>query len=122
MSIVHDRGMYNASDDEVKRASGSKIGLAMLKDAGEILINHSYIVVLEGHQARLLHVVDGEEAALAVHVLLRNDEEALIRRQLHAGNLLHLRRDHDEIDLADLPEVAESLQGFLGESLETGKK
>ena len=62
----------------------------------------SYIVVLEGHQARLLHVVDGEEAALAVHVLLRNDEEALIRRQLHAGNLLHLRRDHDEIDLADV--------------------
>ncbi|MBI9069336.1 MAG: hypothetical protein JEZ09_18710 [Salinivirgaceae bacterium] len=46
MSIIHDRGMYNATDDEVKRASGSKIGLAKLKDAGEVLINHSYIMVL----------------------------------------------------------------------------
>jgi len=28
----------------------------------------------------------------------------------------------DEIDISDLAEVAESLQGFLGESLEIGKK
>ncbi len=47
MSVIHDRGMYNATDDEVKKASGSKIGLAKLKDAGEILINHSYILVME---------------------------------------------------------------------------
>ncbi|HCC28787.1 MAG TPA: hypothetical protein DEQ03_01785 [Marinilabiliales bacterium] len=47
MTIIHDRGMYNATDDEVRRASGSKVGLAKLKDAGTTLINHSYILVLE---------------------------------------------------------------------------
>ncbi|MFA6403141.1 MAG: hypothetical protein WCX31_16185 [Salinivirgaceae bacterium] len=47
MSVIHERGMYNATDDEVVRASASKIGLAKLKDAGESLINHSYILVLE---------------------------------------------------------------------------
>lgn len=47
MSVVHERGMYNATDDEVRMASGSKIGLARLKDAGELLLNHSYILVLE---------------------------------------------------------------------------
>ncbi len=47
MTIIHDRGMYNATDDEIRKASGSKIGLAKLKDAGEILINHSYILVME---------------------------------------------------------------------------
>jgi len=46
MTVVHKRGMYNATDDEVKRASGSKLGLAKLKDAGELLINHSYILIL----------------------------------------------------------------------------
>lgn len=46
MSVIHERGMYNATDDEVIRASASKIGLAKLKDAGESLIDNSYIVVL----------------------------------------------------------------------------
>ncbi|MDA3891986.1 MAG: hypothetical protein PF517_10030 [Salinivirgaceae bacterium] len=46
MSVVHKRGMYNATDDDVLRASGSKIGLAKLKDAGEQLINSSYILAL----------------------------------------------------------------------------
>jgi hypothetical protein len=47
MSVIYERGMYNATDDEVKKASASKIGMAKLKDAGEILISHSYILVLE---------------------------------------------------------------------------
>lgn len=47
MSVVHERGLYNATDDDVMRASGSKIGLAKLKDAGELLLKHSYILVIE---------------------------------------------------------------------------
>ncbi len=47
MTIIHHRGMYNATDDEIRKASASKIGLAALKDAGESLINRSYIMVLE---------------------------------------------------------------------------
>jgi len=47
MSVIHQRGMYNATDDEVIKASASKIGIARLKDAGESLINGSYILVLE---------------------------------------------------------------------------
>ncbi|MFA6400381.1 MAG: hypothetical protein WCX31_01970 [Salinivirgaceae bacterium] len=47
MSVIHQRGMYNATDDEVVKASASKIGLAKLKDAGESLINNSYVMVLE---------------------------------------------------------------------------
>jgi hypothetical protein len=47
MAIIYERGMYNATDDEVRKASATKIGLAKLKDAGESLIAHSYILVLE---------------------------------------------------------------------------
>ncbi len=47
MSVIYDRGMYNATDDEVIKASSSKIGIAKLKDAGEALIDHSYILVLD---------------------------------------------------------------------------
>lgn len=47
MAVIHQRGLYNATDDEVRKASGSKLGMANLKDAGEKLINGSYILVLD---------------------------------------------------------------------------
>lgn len=47
MTVIHERGMYNATDDEVRKASSTKIGLAKLKDAGESLLKHSYILVLD---------------------------------------------------------------------------
>ena len=46
MAIVHERGMYNATDDEVVKASASKIGIAKLKDAGESLITGSIFYCL----------------------------------------------------------------------------
>jgi hypothetical protein len=45
MSMIHERGAYNASTLEVELASGSKRGMAMLKDAGEELIKNTFVVV-----------------------------------------------------------------------------
>jgi len=47
MKVIHDRGLYNASDNDIMQASASKVGIDKLKDAGESLINGSYILVLE---------------------------------------------------------------------------
>lgn len=49
MTVIHDRGLYNATDAEVRQASTTKIGMANLQDAGESLINRSYVVVMEFH-------------------------------------------------------------------------
>jgi hypothetical protein len=46
MELIHQRGMYNATSSEVSQSETKKIGLATLKDAGESLINKSYIFVL----------------------------------------------------------------------------
>ncbi|MBO7596992.1 MAG: hypothetical protein J6T70_08130 [Bacteroidales bacterium] len=46
MSVVYNRGLYNASDADVIRASAAKLGMAKLKDAGEKLIKQSYVLVL----------------------------------------------------------------------------
>jgi len=46
MSVVYNRGLYNASDADVIRASAAKLGMAKLKDAGEKLIKQSYVMVL----------------------------------------------------------------------------
>jgi len=44
---IHKRGLYNATDDDLKIASSSKKGISMLKDAGEKLLANSYIMILE---------------------------------------------------------------------------
>lgn len=46
MSVVYNRGLYNASDADVIRASAAKLGMSKLKDAGEKLIKQSYVLVL----------------------------------------------------------------------------
>jgi len=45
MSLIHDRGSYNASEMEAAIASGSIRGMASLKDAGEELIKNTFVVV-----------------------------------------------------------------------------
>src|SRR6056297_36430 len=45
MSMIHDRGAYNASAMEVQLASGSIRGMAAIKDAGEELIKNSFVVI-----------------------------------------------------------------------------
>jgi len=64
MEVIHKRGLYNATDDEVRKASGSKLGMAKLKDAGEILIDHSYIMVLEFSNIKTMdQIYDAQDAA-----------------------------------------------------------
>lgn len=57
MMVIHERGMYNATDDEVREASASKIGLASLKDAGESLINRSYVLVMDFYDIETMRQV-----------------------------------------------------------------
>ncbi len=45
MSMIHERGSYNASAMEAELAKGSVRGLASLKDAGEELIKNTFVVV-----------------------------------------------------------------------------
>ncbi len=45
MSLIHERGSYDASAMEAEIAKGSIRGLASLKDAGEELLKNTFIVV-----------------------------------------------------------------------------
>lgn len=54
MSVIHERGLYNATDADVIEASASKVGLAKLEDAGETLIGHSYVMVLSFHNIKTM--------------------------------------------------------------------
>ncbi len=47
MELVQQRGLMNATDDQIKMANASKRGLDAVKDAGEALIKKSYIIVFE---------------------------------------------------------------------------
>jgi hypothetical protein len=47
VELMHQRGLYNATDGEVLTANASKRGMARIKDAGEQLINSSFIIVFE---------------------------------------------------------------------------
>ena len=57
MSVVHERGLYNATDADVIEASVSKIGLAKLEDAGEALVSRSYIMVLVPNSVKTMSEV-----------------------------------------------------------------
>ena len=46
MSVIHERGLYNATDADVHEASATKRGLDKLQDAGEKLIKQSYVMVI----------------------------------------------------------------------------
>jgi hypothetical protein len=45
MSLIAERGSYNATDLDIKIAKQTVRGLAMLSDAGEVLINNTFIIV-----------------------------------------------------------------------------
>lgn len=47
VELMQQRGLYNASDADVKAANASKLGTARLMDAGEKLLNNSYILVFD---------------------------------------------------------------------------
>jgi len=57
VELLQQRGLYNATDAEVAAANASKLGLAKLMDAGEKLLNNSYIIVFDVNE-----LIDMDEA------------------------------------------------------------
>ncbi|MDX2195656.1 MAG: hypothetical protein NW207_04505 [Cytophagales bacterium] len=47
MNLVAERGFYNASDLDVKKAKASKRGMSTIGDAGEELIKNTFLVVCD---------------------------------------------------------------------------
>lgn len=60
MNLIQQRGQYNASDIDVAVALNTSRGLAMLSDAGEELINNSFILIND-----MTYVTAEEKAAAA---------------------------------------------------------
>ena len=52
MSLIHQRGMFNATDAAFLKAEATKRGNAVLQDYGSRLINRSYILVLDFQQVK----------------------------------------------------------------------
>lgn len=46
LRYVYDRGMYNATDQDVLMSNAAKRGEALLKDAGQNLVNKTYVLIL----------------------------------------------------------------------------
>jgi hypothetical protein len=57
VELLQQRGLYNATDADVVSAEASKLGKAKLMDAGEKLLNNSFIVVYDVYD-----LIDMEEA------------------------------------------------------------
>ncbi len=46
LDYIHQCGLYNASDQDVRMAASAKRGDAFLKDAGQNLVNKTYVLIL----------------------------------------------------------------------------
>jgi hypothetical protein len=57
VELLQERGLYNATDADVATANASKLGTAKLMDAGEELLNNSFIIVVDVND-----LIDMEEA------------------------------------------------------------
>ena len=71
-------------------------------DIAAALAHFADIVDFVHDIAGLLHVIDTQVAASFVLALLSQHKESLVRRQLHARDLLQLIWHGDEVDLADV--------------------
>ena len=60
MSLIQQRGQYNASDLDVEKALNTSLGLAVLSDAGEELLNNTFVLVND-----MTYVTAEEKAAVA---------------------------------------------------------
>ncbi len=47
MALIAERGLYNATVNDMVRASASKLGMDKIRDAGQALVDNSYIQVIE---------------------------------------------------------------------------
>lgn len=71
VELLQQRGLYNATDADVVAANASKLGIAKLMDAGEELLNNSFIIVVDVND-----LIDMEE----VYNRLQKDSKTTIAR------------------------------------------
>jgi hypothetical protein len=64
MDIIGERGMYNASDADVMKAKSSQRKDALLKDAGENLLDRSYVLVYDVFNIKTLSEANSSSASL----------------------------------------------------------
>lgn len=50
LDYIHQCGLYNASDQDVLMSDAAKRGIAVLEDAGQKLVNKSYVLFLVPHE------------------------------------------------------------------------
>ena len=68
MNLVQERGMYDASAIDIENAKNSARGMALLADAGEELINNTFVVVTRFHylsKDELVAQIDATAQAVA---------------------------------------------------------
>jgi hypothetical protein len=61
MDLISERGKYNASMEDIKTALMSERGLAIISDAGEKLINKSYILVFDIKNIKTMDEIAAEK-------------------------------------------------------------
>lgn len=64
MDLIAERGFYNASDLDVKKAKASKRGMAVIGDAGEELIKNTFVVVCDFKYINKEEMADNVSAGL----------------------------------------------------------
>jgi len=60
LEVVHERGLYNASDADVIASKASELKESLLKDKGLDMLNRSYIVVYDFMNAQAVKTADSE--------------------------------------------------------------
>jgi len=97
----------------------------------EKVIKLKYSIPIPGKDGEMIQTNELKIGRLkAKHLKLLPDDFMESNGQLSPGDIIPLiaglanipESAADEIDIEDMTEVADALQGFLGESLETGKK
>jgi len=66
MNLIADRGKYDASEMDVKLAQSSERGMALLADAGEELINNTFVIVNDFDFVSKEEVANGAKQTLSV--------------------------------------------------------
>ena len=86
LDVVHERGLYNATDADVIAAQASELKEALLKDKGLDMINRSYIVVYDFYDAQAVRTNDSEGYMTNCNVYLYHLDWDLIK-DAFAANL-----------------------------------
>jgi hypothetical protein len=80
LHVIHGRGAYSATDEDVMKADATKRGRSELEEAGEQLIGRSYIVVYEFYDVKTLQDKNssGYEANVNLYLFKLDGDSAII--------------------------------------------